>query len=134
MCVILRNRFSYIVPTTSLVTLNDINLVISHTKPCTVVHRAQLLFYANDLSIKMTLVFNTDASLPYNHDLFESLIVKKRVKLANAARALQIRAFTSSVTLQSELIQLPRYVKCSTTSSASPWIRMNTLFLKRQVR
>ncbi|KER34288.1 LOW QUALITY PROTEIN: hypothetical protein T265_12459 [Opisthorchis viverrini] len=28
----------------------------------------------------MTSVFNTDASLPYNHDLFESLIVKKRVK------------------------------------------------------
>ncbi|KAG5454967.1 hypothetical protein CSKR_105904 [Clonorchis sinensis] len=28
----------------------------------------------------MTLVFNTDASLPYNHDLFESLIVKKRIK------------------------------------------------------
>ncbi|KER22717.1 hypothetical protein T265_09237 [Opisthorchis viverrini] len=29
----------------------------------------------------MTSVFNTDASLPYNHDLFESLIVKKRVKV-----------------------------------------------------
>ncbi|KER33305.1 hypothetical protein T265_00804 [Opisthorchis viverrini] len=28
----------------------------------------------------MTSVFNTDASLPYKHDLFESLIVKKRVK------------------------------------------------------
>ncbi|GAA52017.1 oligosaccharyltransferase complex subunit gamma, partial [Clonorchis sinensis] len=28
-----------------------------------------------------TSVFNTDASLPYNHDLFESLIVKKRIKL-----------------------------------------------------
>ncbi|KER27615.1 hypothetical protein T265_05339 [Opisthorchis viverrini] len=42
--------------------------------------------------------------------------------LANAARALQIRAFTSSVTLQSELIQLPRHVKCSTTFSTSPWI------------
>ncbi|KER28732.1 hypothetical protein T265_04519 [Opisthorchis viverrini] len=28
----------------------------------------------------MTSVFNTDASLPYNHDLFESLIVKKRIK------------------------------------------------------
>ncbi|KAG5451742.1 hypothetical protein CSKR_109171 [Clonorchis sinensis] len=27
----------------------------------------------------MTSVFNTDASLPYNHDLFESLIVKKRI-------------------------------------------------------
>ncbi|KER26778.1 hypothetical protein T265_06059 [Opisthorchis viverrini] len=27
----------------------------------------------------MTSVFNTDASLPYNHDLFESLIVKKRL-------------------------------------------------------
>ncbi|KER23118.1 hypothetical protein T265_08926 [Opisthorchis viverrini] len=25
----------------------------------------------------MTSVFNTDASLPYNHDLFESLIVKR---------------------------------------------------------
>ncbi|GAA47387.1 hypothetical protein CLF_100297 [Clonorchis sinensis] len=28
----------------------------------------------------MTPVFNTDASLPYNHDLFESLTVKKRIK------------------------------------------------------
>ncbi|GAA56208.1 hypothetical protein CLF_110289 [Clonorchis sinensis] len=28
----------------------------------------------------MTSVFNTDASLPYSHDLFESLIVKKRIK------------------------------------------------------
>ncbi|KAG5444479.1 hypothetical protein CSKR_101844 [Clonorchis sinensis] len=44
------------------------------------------------------------------------------LKLANTTRALQIRAFTSSVTLQSELIQLSRYVKRSTTSSASPWI------------
>ncbi|KER27079.1 hypothetical protein T265_13858, partial [Opisthorchis viverrini] len=44
------------------------------------------------------------------------------LKLANATRTLQIRAFTSSVTLQSELIQLPRYVKRSTTSSTSPWI------------
>ncbi|KAG5442718.1 hypothetical protein CSKR_108025 [Clonorchis sinensis] len=41
---------------------------------------------------------------------------------SNATGALEIRAFTSSVTPQSELIQLPRYVKCSTTSSASPWI------------
>ncbi|GAA48321.1 hypothetical protein CLF_101464 [Clonorchis sinensis] len=29
----------------------------------------------------MTSVFNTDASLPYNHDLFESFIVKKRIKV-----------------------------------------------------
>ncbi|KAG5444992.1 hypothetical protein CSKR_102599 [Clonorchis sinensis] len=29
----------------------------------------------------MTSVFNTDASLPYNHDLFESLIVKKIIKV-----------------------------------------------------
>ncbi|KER19190.1 hypothetical protein T265_11952 [Opisthorchis viverrini] len=73
-------------------------------------------------------LFNTDALLPYNHDLFESFIVKKRVKvygggtclkLANAARALEIRAFASSVTLQPELIQHPRYVK---RSSTSPWI------------
>ncbi|GAA57003.1 hypothetical protein CLF_111982 [Clonorchis sinensis] len=28
----------------------------------------------------MTSVTNTDASLPYNHGLFESLIVKKRIK------------------------------------------------------
>ncbi|KER27687.1 hypothetical protein T265_05318 [Opisthorchis viverrini] len=33
----------------------------------------------------MTSVFNTDASLPYNHDLFESLIVKKRVKVDGAS-------------------------------------------------
>ncbi|KAG5445797.1 hypothetical protein CSKR_106061 [Clonorchis sinensis] len=42
------------------------------------------------------------------------------LKLANATRALQIHALTTSVTLKSELIQLPRYVKRSTTSSASP--------------
>ncbi|KER23322.1 hypothetical protein T265_08768 [Opisthorchis viverrini] len=29
----------------------------------------------------MTSVLNTNASLPYSHDLFESLIVKKRIKL-----------------------------------------------------
>ncbi|KER32021.1 hypothetical protein T265_01802 [Opisthorchis viverrini] len=29
----------------------------------------------------MTSVFNTNASLSYNHDLFESLIVKKRIKV-----------------------------------------------------
>ncbi|GAA51116.1 poly(A) polymerase, partial [Clonorchis sinensis] len=29
----------------------------------------------------MTSVFNIDASLPYNHGLFESLIVKKRIKM-----------------------------------------------------
>ncbi|KER22258.1 hypothetical protein T265_09620 [Opisthorchis viverrini] len=29
----------------------------------------------------MTSVFNTEASLPYNHDLFENRIVKKRVKV-----------------------------------------------------
>ncbi|GAA50489.1 hypothetical protein CLF_104607 [Clonorchis sinensis] len=29
----------------------------------------------------MISVFNTDASLPYNHDLFESLIVGKRIKV-----------------------------------------------------
>ncbi|KAG5441630.1 hypothetical protein CSKR_105840 [Clonorchis sinensis] len=28
----------------------------------------------------MTSVFNTDSSLPYNHDLCEGLIVKKRIK------------------------------------------------------
>ncbi|KER22318.1 hypothetical protein T265_09563 [Opisthorchis viverrini] len=41
----------------------------------------------NDISPKviiiidsMTSVFNTNASVPYNHDLFESLTVQKRVK------------------------------------------------------
>ncbi|KER21735.1 hypothetical protein T265_15022, partial [Opisthorchis viverrini] len=29
----------------------------------------------------MTSVLNTNASLPYSHDLFESLIVKKRIKV-----------------------------------------------------
>ncbi|KAG5443212.1 hypothetical protein CSKR_110559 [Clonorchis sinensis] len=29
----------------------------------------------------MTSVFNTDASLPYNHGLFECLIVKKRINV-----------------------------------------------------
>ncbi|KER23838.1 hypothetical protein T265_08381 [Opisthorchis viverrini] len=31
--------------------------------------------------VSKTSVFNTDASLPYNHDLFESLIVKKKVEV-----------------------------------------------------
>ncbi|KAG5441975.1 hypothetical protein CSKR_110763 [Clonorchis sinensis] len=44
------------------------------------------------------------------------------LKLVNANRALQIRALTSFVTPQSELIQLQRYVKRSKTSSVSPWI------------
>ncbi|KER30760.1 hypothetical protein T265_02904 [Opisthorchis viverrini] len=29
----------------------------------------------------MTSVLNTNASLPYSHDLFENLIVKKRIKV-----------------------------------------------------
>ncbi|KER23176.1 hypothetical protein T265_08872 [Opisthorchis viverrini] len=37
----------------------------------------------------MTSVFNTDASLPYNHDLFESLIVKKRVKDTGVLKTIQ---------------------------------------------
>ncbi|KER19107.1 hypothetical protein T265_12005 [Opisthorchis viverrini] len=41
---------------------------------------------------------------------------------SNSTRTWQIHALTSSVTLQSELIQLPKYVKRSTTSNASPWI------------
>ncbi|KAG5447169.1 hypothetical protein CSKR_106414 [Clonorchis sinensis] len=35
----------------------------------------------------MTSVFNTDNSLPYNHDLFESLIVKKRIKVGGEVLA-----------------------------------------------
>ncbi|GAA49326.1 hypothetical protein CLF_102871 [Clonorchis sinensis] len=35
--------------------------------------------YLNITIDSMTSVFSTDASLPYNHDLFESLIVKKRI-------------------------------------------------------
>ncbi|KAG5451728.1 hypothetical protein CSKR_102903 [Clonorchis sinensis] len=31
--------------------------------------------------ISIISVFNTDALLPYNHDLFESLIVKKRIRV-----------------------------------------------------
>ncbi|GAA53784.1 hypothetical protein CLF_111129 [Clonorchis sinensis] len=51
--------------------------------------RCQLWFatmiFLNTLSFiiiidSMTSVFNTDASLPYNHDFFESLIVKKKNK------------------------------------------------------
>ncbi|KAG5443251.1 hypothetical protein CSKR_111052 [Clonorchis sinensis] len=34
-------------------------------------------------------MFSTHASLPYNHDLFESLIVKKRIKLWSEAQWLQ---------------------------------------------
>ncbi|GAA53424.1 hypothetical protein CLF_110190 [Clonorchis sinensis] len=35
---------------------------------------------AMDIYARMISVFNTNASLPYNHGLFESLIVKKRIK------------------------------------------------------
>ncbi|KER25986.1 hypothetical protein T265_06679 [Opisthorchis viverrini] len=38
----------------------------------------QLIIIIND---SMTSVLNTNASLPCNHDLFESLIVKKRIKI-----------------------------------------------------
>ncbi|KER31251.1 hypothetical protein T265_02444 [Opisthorchis viverrini] len=44
------------------------------------------------------------------------------LKLANAVRALQICAFTSSVTLQSKRVQTPTYVKRSTTAITYPWI------------
>ncbi|KAG5446732.1 hypothetical protein CSKR_113716 [Clonorchis sinensis] len=46
-----------------------------------VVNRIQFFFIIMNIIIdSMTSVFNTDASLPYNHDLFESLIAKKRIK------------------------------------------------------
>ncbi|GAA57642.1 hypothetical protein CLF_113009, partial [Clonorchis sinensis] len=109
----------------------------------------------------ITSVFNTDASLPYNHDLFESLIVKKRIKAcvflcgqllrfhlrligrlsefsrvccsrfpprimtintANVTSGIDIRAFNTSVLPQSELKQLPGYVKRFRISDISPWI------------
>ncbi|GAA56413.1 hypothetical protein CLF_110839 [Clonorchis sinensis] len=35
----------------------------------------------------MTSVFNTDASLPYNYDLFESVIVKKIIKVVSGVRS-----------------------------------------------
>ncbi|KER19777.1 hypothetical protein T265_11528 [Opisthorchis viverrini] len=47
------------------------------------------------------------------------ITLKSCLKSAKATRDLQSRALTSSVTLQSELIQLPRYVKRSTTSTIS---------------
>ncbi|KER26350.1 hypothetical protein T265_06395 [Opisthorchis viverrini] len=37
-----------------------------------------------------TSVFNIDASLPYNHDLFEGIIVKKRVEVDREAKRLKL--------------------------------------------
>ncbi|KAG5449878.1 hypothetical protein CSKR_103686 [Clonorchis sinensis] len=64
------------------------------------------------------------------HRPTRALVLRQRLclKLANVTRALKFRAFTLSVTLQSELMQLPRYVKRSTTSSASPWIVNRLVF------
>ncbi|GAA57393.1 hypothetical protein CLF_112658 [Clonorchis sinensis] len=51
-----------------------------------VVNRIQFFFIIMNIIIdSMTSVFNTDASLPYNHDLFESLIAKKRIKPPGSA-------------------------------------------------
>ncbi|KAG5454751.1 hypothetical protein CSKR_104357 [Clonorchis sinensis] len=46
----------------------------------------------------MTSVFNTDASLPYNHDLFESLIVKKKNKDGQGGDLL-LRSYNHSETI-----------------------------------
>ncbi|KER19288.1 hypothetical protein T265_11885 [Opisthorchis viverrini] len=45
----------------------------------------------------MTSAFNTDNSMPYNHDLFESLIVKKRIKIRTNLRAVNL--ITRSATI-----------------------------------
>ncbi|GAA51483.1 hypothetical protein CLF_106238 [Clonorchis sinensis] len=43
--------------------------------------RSKLSYFSYVINIdNMTSVFNTDASLPHNHDLFENLVVKKRIK------------------------------------------------------
>ncbi|KER20766.1 hypothetical protein T265_10753 [Opisthorchis viverrini] len=43
-------------------------------------HKPKLMGLSKKNELIMTTVLNTDASLPYNHDLFESLIIKKRMK------------------------------------------------------
>ncbi|KER22840.1 hypothetical protein T265_09147 [Opisthorchis viverrini] len=43
------------------------------------VHKTKALFKSIIIIDSMTSVFNADASPPYNHDLFESLIVKKTI-------------------------------------------------------
>ncbi|GAA52200.1 Ras-related protein Rab-11B, partial [Clonorchis sinensis] len=48
---------------------------------------ALLCYMINVIVIdRMTLVFDTDAPLPYNHDFFEGLIVRKRIKVAGSLR------------------------------------------------
>ncbi|KAG5445012.1 hypothetical protein CSKR_105024 [Clonorchis sinensis] len=42
-------------------------------------------------------VFNTDASLPYNQDLFESLIVKERIKKLTRTPLTSVGSHTCSV-------------------------------------
>ncbi|KER19633.1 hypothetical protein T265_11645 [Opisthorchis viverrini] len=59
--------------------------VVSDSKSVVKFYQSTLGFQSSYIIGSMTSVFNIDASLPYNHDLFESLIVKKRVKTLTQA-------------------------------------------------
>ncbi|GAA57870.1 hypothetical protein CLF_113295, partial [Clonorchis sinensis] len=61
--------------------------IIFVSSKCRRLRQIQRIFFLAVIIIidSMTLVFNTDTSLPYNHDLFESLIVKKRIKVYQGA-------------------------------------------------
>ncbi|GAA47845.1 hypothetical protein CLF_100872 [Clonorchis sinensis] len=60
----------------------------------------------------MTSVFNTDALLSYNHDLSESLIVKKRIKVDEEGtycclttiipRCLHLQTFTQAIWIETD--------------------------------
>ncbi|KAG5443935.1 hypothetical protein CSKR_100817 [Clonorchis sinensis] len=65
-----------------------------------------------------------DVAIGFEPQIFRDipLCCHRCLKLSKATRALQIRALTSPVKLQSGLIQLPRYVERSKTSSTSSWI------------
>ncbi|KER28454.1 hypothetical protein T265_04683 [Opisthorchis viverrini] len=64
------------------------------------------------LLLNVTSVFNADASLPYTHDLFESLIVKKRVKVDGEGtycllntiipRCLYLQTFTQPIWIKTD--------------------------------
>ncbi|KAG5442536.1 hypothetical protein CSKR_108731, partial [Clonorchis sinensis] len=89
-----------------------------------------LMFYLNPNStdfdkhthLQINMVLRATECAAPGRLMFQLLRYSRYRDTSNATRALQIRAFTSSVTPQSELIQLPRYVKRSTTSSALLWI------------
>ncbi|KER32981.1 hypothetical protein T265_01068 [Opisthorchis viverrini] len=74
--------------------------------------RDRKLMCKYDFETAKARVFNTDASLPYNHDLFESLVVKKRIELDGEGtwcylttiipRYLYLQTFTQAIWVETD--------------------------------